>query len=299
MPGAITVWTVTFELKIGHEFTNGTGTLLIQPGGRVDAQTTRLARGALLRLEGGTLATSEILFVAVSAQFAWVAGTLRVGRYNGNLTVPSGGVLAPLLEPSGATITGDYNQQTAGTTLAVDISGPFQFTDYGVLTTQGTTALGGTLQLNLIDGFAPTALNSFDILRANGGLTGAFANVANGQRLSTSDGLGSFIVNYGPGSPFNSSQVVLSGFITGIPGDFDVDGNVDGNDFLIWQRGDSPNHGNAADLVAWRVNFGAAAASGAVPEPSGEWIALAATGLACAVRRGSGAVLAQSHRLKN
>jgi T5SS/PEP-CTERM-associated repeat protein len=95
MPGAISVWTVTFELKIGHEFTNGTGTLLIQPGGGVDAQTTRLARGALLRLEGGTLATSEILFDAVSAQFAWVAGTLRVGRYNGNLTVPSGGVLPP------------------------------------------------------------------------------------------------------------------------------------------------------------------------------------------------------------
>jgi hypothetical protein len=163
------------------------------------------------------------------------------------------GFSPPLLEPSGATITGDYNQQTAGATLAVDISGPFQFTDYGVLTTQGTTALGGTLQLNLIDGFVPTALNSFDILRANGGLTGAFANVANGQRLSTSDGLGSFIVNYGPGSHFNSSHVVLSGFRTGIPGDLDVDGDVDGNDFLVWQRGGSPNGGNAADLVAWRV----------------------------------------------
>jgi hypothetical protein len=35
------------------------------------------------------------------------------------------------------------------------------------------------------------------------------------------------------------------------PGDFDGDGNVDGRDFLAWQR--NPNIGNLAD---WQANYG-------------------------------------------
>jgi hypothetical protein len=49
-------------------------------------------------------------------------------------------------------------------------------------------------------------------------------------------------------------------------GDFDNDGNVDGRDFLIWQR--NPSIGNLSD---WQGNYGAGpltAANTAVPEPS-------------------------------
>jgi hypothetical protein len=54
------------------------------------------------------------------------------------------------------------------------------------------------------------------------------------------------------------------------PGDFDVDGDVDGNDFLIWQRGVGGVH-NATTLATWKANFGipATAAAGGVPEPAG------------------------------
>ena len=53
-------------------------------------------------------------------------------------------------------------------------------------------------------------------------------------------------------------------------GDFDGDGDVDGSDFLIWQRQGLP----ASDLVDWLANFGVAGqladpATLAVPEPSG------------------------------
>jgi hypothetical protein len=122
------------------------------------------------------------------------------------------------------------------------------------------------------------------------GISGAFANVANGQRLTTSDGLGSFRVHYGPGSLFDENAVVLSAFLPTLGGDFDLDGDVDGNDFLVWQRGGSPTPLSAADFNAWKTNFGAvsaAAASGAVPEPSGGSLALAAIALACTFRRGS------------
>lgn len=55
---------------------------------------------------------------------------------------------------------------------------------------------------------------------------------------------------------------------TGTNGDFDTDGDVDGADFLRWQR-DFPTL-NAADLAQWQNNYGAGnlvAGSVAVPEP--------------------------------
>lgn len=53
-------------------------------------------------------------------------------------------------------------------------------------------------------------------------------------------------------------------------GDFDNDGDVDGADFLLWQRGGSPNPLSPADLAAWQAayNAGSNLAAAAVPEPS-------------------------------
>jgi len=55
-------------------------------------------------------------------------------------------------------------------------------------------------------------------------------------------------------------------------GDFDGDLDVDGFDFLQWQRGNSPNNGSTGDLADWESNYGTGAGplSGiaAVPEPS-------------------------------
>lgn len=58
--------------------------------------------------------------------------------------------------------------------------------------------------------------------------------------------------------------------IVELAGDFDLDGDVDGRDFLIWQRGGSQNPLSGGDLVAWQANYGASssvAASTVVPEP--------------------------------
>jgi len=64
----------------------------------------------------------------------------------------------------------------------------------------------------------------------------------------------------------------VEGFVPADPGDFDTDGDVDGKDFLSWQRGASPNPLSASDLAVWEANFGTspgplAGASAAVPEP--------------------------------
>lgn len=51
--------------------------------------------------------------------------------------------------------------------------------------------------------------------------------------------------------------------------DFNGDGAVDGRDFLVWQRGGSPNALSADDLALWQDTYGseALAAAVSVPEP--------------------------------
>lgn len=69
---------------------------------------------------------------------------------------------------------------------------------------------------------------------------------------------------------------------TGPDGDFDNDGDIDGADFLVWQRTD----GSAAGLSAWQSSYGAGtlAAATAVPEPA-TWLLAAAMAMAWVVRR--------------
>jgi hypothetical protein len=67
-----------------------------------------------------------------------------------------------------------------------------------------------------------------------------------------------------------TNQAVVPPFISG---DFNHDGEVNGRDFLSWQRGNSPTPIDAGDLGVWQNNFGtvsgaAAGAGTAVPEPS-------------------------------
>lgn len=52
----------------------------------------------------------------------------------------------------------------------------------------------------------------------------------------------------------------------GTPGDFDDDSDVDGNDFLVWQRDDA----TPAGLAEWKANFPASVVSAvnSVPEPT-------------------------------
>jgi len=81
----------------------------------------------------------------------------------------------------------------------------------------------------------------------------------------------------------------------GLATDYDGDNDVDGNDFLIWQRGLGTTH-DADDLATWRTEFGqtaAAAAIGAVPEPGSlALLAMGAAGISSyRQRRGAASVI--------
>jgi hypothetical protein len=66
-------------------------------------------------------------------------------------------------------------------------------------------------------------------------------------------------------------------YVGGLAGNYDGDNDVDGADFLAWQR----NY-NTLSFTDWKANFGtalAAAAGQAVPEPAGSAMALAAAAM--------------------
>ena len=80
-------------------------------------------------------------------------------------------------------------------------------------------------------------------------------------------------------SPLVREIDVFGELSTVMPGDFDLDLDVDGRDFLAWQRGGSPNPLSATDLADWRANYGTGslmATSNAVPEPS-TWVMISLT----------------------
>jgi hypothetical protein len=106
-----------------------------------------------------------------------------------------------------------------------------------------------------------------------------------------------FMVFQGADDPFaNPVHIVIDNFrligptVSTDPGDFDNDGDVDGRDFLIWQRGGSPTPRSAADLAAWQANYGEGALTsslGVVPEPSTALMLCCITALCATTRRAS------------
>jgi T5SS/PEP-CTERM-associated repeat protein len=275
-------WMLSGDLYVGF---NGTGVLQIGSGGRVSVgDTISISSSSRLNLEGGSLVASTIAFPTAGGQFDWISGTLHVGRYNGSLT-NAAGLLAPGQSAGSTTIAGSYIQQAAAA-LQIEIGGTMPTSQHDFVDVLGAVTLGGQLQLSLIDGFVPGPENIFTVLSASGNIMGEFGNIPSGQRLTTTDGLYSFLVHYGVGSAFDLRQVVLTNFqSTILPGDFNHNGSVDAVDYVVWRRNLSGNtFVDETNYQTWRTNFGRTAEqmaeSTSVPEPAA--IALMCTLLAAA-----------------
>ena len=80
------------------------------------------------------------------------------------------------------------------------------------------------------------------------------------------------------------AQHVLDNLNQGVV-DFDGNGFVDGEDFLLWQRAGSPHPLSQSDLILWESNYGMTVplAAAAVPEPNS--LALLCLGGLLALRR--------------
>jgi len=84
----------------------------------------------------------------------------------------------------------------------------------------------------------------------------------------------SFVSLYEANYTVSNVEIGAASHFFGPPlfGDFDVDGDVDGGDFRMWQKGESPTPFGVFDLAFWEANFGTvsslSATSTAVPEPA-------------------------------
>jgi autotransporter-associated beta strand protein len=293
---------------------SGNGLLKVSSANVYSGGTT-ISNGALAvnNASGSGVGTGD---VAVNAAILGGTGTLGSVSDASNVTLV-GGTLAPgdlastlganlptpqlpnlYTSPGRLTILGDLSFDAAST-MQLDLTGSAAATGYDQVVSSGAISLSGaTLNLSL-GAFVPTGSETFTLINntGNGAINGAFGNYAQGAAVDLAGK--TFYINYMGGT---GNDVVLSATQPGTEdADFDNDGDVDGADFLTWQRnygtaGDH-THGNAngdgvidgLDLAVWRNQFGvgspANVTASAVPEPASAALWLIAAGALAGVSR--------------
>ncbi|MCA9240875.1 MAG: hypothetical protein KDA37_11780 [Planctomycetales bacterium] len=157
--------------------------------------------------------------------------------------------------------------------LEIEIAGTVKGDDYDSLVVAGEAALGGALDVSLFPSYPPTPGDTFEILTADGGVTGAFT------ALDLPDlGLLALHVYYEP------TAVILAA-VPRLSGDYNVDGVVDAADYSVWRDslgevgiglvadGNRDGWVSQIDYQIWRSHYGETlagpgeSAQANVPEP--------------------------------
>ena len=230
----------------------------------IDATDGLIANRGTLRLRGGgNIRAVDLDDLGLGSVVNESTEILEFqGGQNYNTEIANDGSLG--LDPFGGSATVQFNDFTQGGTgtLGIDVGGDLDG-EFDVLTVVDDATLDGTLEVALADMFEPALGSTYTILTAqNGAVTGQFSTT----ELPEFDGR-TFEVIYNPTSV--ELQVISTGSLNG---DFDMDGDVDGADFLLWQQGGSPMPLSAADLAEWQANYPSAppaeVAAAVVPEPT-------------------------------
>lgn len=204
-----------------------------------------------------------------SSSSAIVVGNQSSAVFHDTLTNNGDFVVLP-----GSSVFGvdGLNLLGSSSNLAIELGAEDALEVVAPLVAGGQIIVEGDLTVTLAEGFEPELGDSFPILLAGTQRSGIFSN-ENLPGLAA--GL-KWELNYTQNS---ASLTVVEGSV----GDFDGDGDVDGRDFLIWQRNPS-----VGDLADWQANYGVApmaSVSTAVPEP-GSVVLLAMTFLFANPARG-------------
>ncbi|MBI5774055.1 MAG: hypothetical protein HZA89_09975 [Verrucomicrobia bacterium] len=143
------------------------------------------SRYARLNLLGGTNSYAQGVRLSLNAA---LTGT---GLVRGSVT--SAGAIRPGNSAGSLTIEGDLSLEDSAS-LTFEIGGLLQGANYDFLTVTNFVQFAGMLSLKLINGFNPSAADSFTLMNF-AAQSGAFNNAFNGGRLLTADHLGSFLIN--------------------------------------------------------------------------------------------------------
>jgi hypothetical protein len=263
---------------------NNTGTVQVNTGTLRFSTYNQNQDDARILLNGGTFSTKNSAPLIIQAGSIDGAGTVLASSVTMNGRISPGFSAGKLIFNANLTL-----QNTSQ--LLFELGGKTQGTSYDYIDVNAAFTAGGLLNVSFLNGFQSNVLatDTFTLLTANSSITGVFSNAASGARLTTADGFGSFLAQYGNGP--GAANLVLSNFLPTLPGDFDFDADVDGADFVIWQTnfpkasgatfgtGDADGDGDVdgADFVVWQTNFPRSPAPGISPvsEPTSCILALA------------------------
>ena len=248
------------------------------------AHPRRSAETLATLIAGGTLETPRLTF----DQFSYTQGTGPPAASAINLSsIDNGDGWQGLTINGTFNITAVFSQSTihyrvtaksGGVTYAASLSG------------NPVAGAGGlsTVNENFSGGLSPLTIFS-----QNGSTqTEDSTTFASPRPSLTSDSI--LRLSGTPASPSTLSFLQQTYRATAFQADFDLDDDVDGNDFLIWQRGlgatgsnlriqgDANSDGaiDNSDLTIWRDSFGAPLPLlQSIPEPSG--VVLALVGMCC------------------
>ena len=218
-----------------------------------DVSIGYFGEGVLTVSNGGTLEAANV-YVGVNAP-----GELHGdGNIIGN--VQNEGLVSPGTSPGPLNIDGNYTQ-TANGELFIELAAA----SFDQLIVTGDATLAGTLDVSVLSPFLIPG-QAFEIIDVAGALAGTFAGLSEGGLVGNFSGT-NLIITYAGG---DGNDVTL---LAALPGDFDFDLEVDGNDFLLWQRGESFTPFSATDLADWESYYGTVvplptSAATAVPEPT-------------------------------
>lgn len=222
-----------------------------------------------------------------------------IGQVRGNVVVEPGGTILAGFSPGMLNIVGDATFLPGSvTTLEIGGSEPGMFDQFAAT---GNVMLGGELVVRVLNGFVPPDDSVLPLI-----LGGSFADVPFSS--VTFEGI--------EPAQIPATWTEQSNFLAPHPtlaGDYDDDFDVDGDDFLAWQRGESLAPLNVGDLEVWKTAFNEPASGGAgasvhegprivIPEPgSGLLLAFAgsiwgANWKRCSGRVGRGRMAPSTHR---
>ncbi len=255
------------DLSYTGETTIDDGTLRI-----VDAPSLngdfQLAENATLELEGANT-------------FLPTARVSGAGQVVGDLNMP--GAIAPGPTTAALSISGHLSLFETSN-LEIELGGTTAGIDYDTLQISGDATLAGLLSVALENGFEPAGDQAFQLLHADAGVFGKFAD---SNLPDVADHVWTIVYN-----PFDVLLQLSPDIIIELPGDYNGDGAVNAADYTVWRNalGDAVDPGTGADGAGpagppdglvdqldyqlWKLHFGEilpapqSSALAQVPEPS-------------------------------
>ena len=180
--------------KVVGFFANKGGTVELKSG-TLDIDFFRQEKGTTTLTKGSTLVSANDLNF-FSGQLGGLGTVKGPNVINGGKLKAALANNAKLAVVSSLTLS-DFSPQTIST-FDSTVGGPWSPFDYASLVdVSGDVLLGGMLRVEVWPGYVPRNDFEYDILTTEGALSGHFTNVLDGERVTTIDGAGSFLVHYG------------------------------------------------------------------------------------------------------